>query len=776
MIHEVLLAAVFVLPIAEDPSSTLRGFARLRGGTLRDGPPCGEALSTHPRATDRLPAPRQLVSGISGFVSVGDGQYLALSDNGFGARANSADYRLAFHHLSVDFETKTVAVRSSIELRDPNRLAGFPIANAATSDRVLTGADFDPESIQRAPDGSLWLGDEFGPFLLHFSSEGLLLEPPIEPPMLGELALRSKDHPAFRNDAAGAGSAPVDSSSGFEALALSSDGLSLFALLEKPLLASTSRECLAFEFDLTTRRYSGTSFSLPLPSGASSFCDAQFHGARSLLVLERDDSEGARDGWKRVAAYALDPAGPATRRPIADLLDLDDRNGLAPCEAGDFGCGDGKFALPFLTIESLWIEDDSHLVIGVDDNYPLSRGRHVGNDAPDDTEIVRIALPTPLAPHRLRVATYNASMNRATATELVDTLERGEDPQIEKVARVLQEVRPDVVLLQEFDVASEEVVARAIIAFRERYLRRSIDGSVPIEYPFAFAPRANTGVASGIDLNGDGQIGRSGREYGDDALGFGAFPGQYGFVVFSRYPLDPTHARTFSHLLWRDVPGTVLPDDKTTPKKSDFFSDAALAVLPFSSKNHVDLPLLIGGRTIHLLLSHPTPPAFDGPEDKNGLRNAAEIRFWLDYLTPGQDEWIADAQGHVGGLAEDASFVILGDLNSDPFDGDSRHDVIRMLLSHRRLVDPAPRSRGAIESATTESGKAPSPRGDVARRTADFGVPKPGDLRVDYVLPSVDLEVFDAGVYWPVATDPLARLVDASDHRLVFVDLVLRDG
>lgn len=758
---------------SDDATAMLRGFARLQGGTLRDGPPCGVALEKDPRAKGLAPFSRQLVSGISGLVALGDQEYFALADNGFGSRENSTDYHLAIHRLHIDFARGEVSVLESIDLRDPDRLAGFPIVHDNDAARPLTGADFDPESIQRDRDGSFWIGDEFGPFLLHFSVTGELLEAPYEIADETGRSLRSPDHPAPSRDSTLAPT--VGSSSGFEALARSPDGLTLLAILEKPLPDSTARECLGFEFDLATRRFTGKAIRLPLPDGAKSITDAQFFGDSTLLALERDETQGRLDGWKRVAEHrlnrdVLDRHGTATRREIADLLAIAGEDSLAIRRDGDLAVPSGTFALPFLTIESLLVEDDRHLLIGVDDNYPLTRGRAAAIDRPDETEFARIELASPLAPSRARIATFNASLNRSASGRLLADLERGDDPQIEKVAHILQEVRPDVVLLNEFDVESPDQAARAIAAFRANYLARAIDGSTPIDYAFAFAPKSNTGVPSGIDLDRNGRVGTTGRDHGGDALGFGEFPGQYGMVVLSRFPLDESKARTFGHLLWKDLPGAWLPDDPSTPEKSDFHSAAALTVLPFSSKNHVDLPVVIEGRTIHLLISHPTPPAFDGPEDRNGLRNAAEIRFWLDYLTPGQDDWIVDANGQTGGLPESESFVLLGDLNSDPFDGDSKKDAIRMLLSHRRLIDLMPRSFGAIESAAREAGKAPTPLGDVSTRTADFGTPKPGDLRVDYVLPSRDLEVFSRGVFWPALDEPHARLVDASDHRLVFVD------
>jgi hypothetical protein len=189
----------------------------------------------------------------------------------------------------------------------------------------------------------------------------------------------------------------------------------------------------------------------------------------------------------------------------------------------------------------------------------------------------------------------------------------------------------------------------------------------------------------------------------------------------------------------------------------------------------------MGRKTVHVLASHPTPPTFDGPEDRNGTRNHDEIRFWADYVTPGAGRYIYDDEGRRGGLRPGSRFVIMGDQNADPLDGDSVNAAINQLLDSRRITDPLPTSAGAVEAARLQGGANLTHRGNPAYDTADFNDnPAPGNLRADYVLPSRrGLKVIDAGVFWPVRSDPLSRLTGefpfpTSDHRLVWVDLRVR--
>ena len=380
----------------------------------------------------------------------------------------------------------------------------------------------------------------------------------------------------------------------------------------------------------------------------------------------------------------------------------------------------------------------------------------------------------------LRVATYNLSLNRNVEGQLVTDLSTTTNAQAKTVAEIIQRANPDVVLLNEFDFDDE---GDAADLFRENYLELSQGGADPVVYPYAYVAPSNTGIASGFDLNNNGAIvttpGAAG--YGDDAFGFGAFEGQFGMAVLSKYPIDVDAVRTFQNFLWKDMPGALLPDDPNTAAPADWYSAEELAVFRLSSKSHWDVPIDVNGRTVHALVSHPTPPTFDSAEDRNGKRNHDEIRFWADYVTPGTtSRYIYDDAGTTGGLKPGESFVILGDQNADPLDGDSVAQAIDQLLDHPRITDPQPTSAGAAEAAVLQGGANLTHRGDPALDTADFNDnPAPGNLRADYVLPSRDLRVLDAAVFWPVLDDPLSALTGtfpfpSSDHRLVWVDVKVR--
>ena len=374
----------------------------------------------------------------------------------------------------------------------------------------------------------------------------------------------------------------------------------------------------------------------------------------------------------------------------------------------------------------------------------------------------------------VRFATFNTSLNRAAAGQLLRDLASGEDAQARVIATIIQRVRPDVLLLNEFDHDGDGLALRE---FEQRYLgvaqlapdARSTPeapATRPLRYDFRFGAPVNTGVPSGLDLDRDGRSDGPG-----DAWGFGAFPGQYGMAVLSRFPLDASALRSFRELRWASMPGALIPPG--------WYPRDAEPLLRLSSKSHWDLPLQIEGRLIHLLASHPTPPAFDGPEDRNGRRNHDEIRLWADYVSPERSAWIVDDAGRRGGLDPSAAFVIAGDLNADPFDGGSHPDAIRQLLEHPRVHREAalgrwvPASAGAEAAAARDGATNATHRGAARQDTADFGDrgSSPGNLRVDYVLPSADLVVCGSGVWWPV-DDPA---VSASDHRLVWVDVAI-DG
>ena len=374
---------------------------------------------------------------------------------------------------------------------------------------------------------------------------------------------------------------------------------------------------------------------------------------------------------------------------------------------------------------------------------------------------------------RVRFATFNASLNRAAEGELVADLSTPGDPQAQAVAEVIQRVRPDVLLINEFDFDAQGLAARL---FQRNYLSVGHNGAAPVRYPFRFVAPSNTGIPSGFDLDNNGTVGGP-----NDAFGFGEFPGQFGMAVFSRFPILRHRVRTFQRFLWKDMPGALLPDDPATPAPADWYSPQELAVFRLSSKSHWDLPVLIGGKVVHTLVSHPTPPVFDGPEDRNGRRNFDEIRLWSDYVVPSRSGYLYDDQGRRGGLAPGASFVIMGDQNSDPLDGDSVPGAAQQLLENPRVnTSLTPTSPGGPEQAALQGGANLTHRSDPAFDTADFAdVPGPGNLRADYVLPSRDLRMLQAHVFWPLSSDPLFRLVGVfpfptSDHRLVWVDVRVR--
>jgi len=396
--------------------------------------------------------------------------------------------------------------------------------------------------------------------------------------------------------------------------------------------------------------------------------------------------------------------------------------------------------------------------------------------------LMALIIPTVLAketqygpPEPVRFATFNASLNRNFDNQLISDLSMPGNAQADAVAEIIQRTRPDVLLINEFDYDDGGL---ALQGFQDNYLSQSHNGAAPIDYPYSFIAPSNTGIHSGVDLNNDDKFDPVASPfnfiYADDSFGFGWFEGQFGMVVLSRYPIDESNIRTFQEFLWKDMPGAMLP---VNPDGSDFYSAEQLQILRLSSKSHWDLPILIDRKTVHFLVSHPTPPVFDGPEDRNGTRNNDEIRFWGDYIIPSRSGYIYDDEGDTGGLPPGAMFVIAGDQNSDPFDGDSVPGSAQQLLNHPLVNSKVtPDSPGAVEQAIKQDAANDSHIGDPAFDTADFNDAAPGNLRADYVLPRKNLKINDAGVFWPLEEDPLFRLVGtwpfpSSDHRLVWIDV-----
>lgn len=348
----------------------------------------------------------------------------------------------------------------------------------------------------------------------------------------------------------------------------------------------------------------------------------------------------------------------------------------------------------------------------------------------------------------LRFATWNVELSRKGPGLLLRDIERG-DPQVDAVVAILASNAPDVLLLTDLDWDLDGLAVAALA-----------DRLAAMGHPMVYhhAPRPNSGLDSGLDLDGDGRIGRA-----RDSHGFGYFTGDGGMALLSTLPILDQAAENFTAMLWRDLPGAAQPRVDDLP----FPSAEAQAARRLSSVGHWVVPIQPPkGPPIRIAAFHATPPVFDGPEDLNGHRNHDEAALWLRWL-----------DGSLTGTAPDGPLVILGDANLDPTDGAGRPEAMTALLAHPKLQDPEPRSDGG--AATPQIGSNAQHRGDPALDTADWADEAdahrnaPGNLRVDYVLPSRGLAVLDAGVVWPAPNVPqaLEQVETASRHRLIWVDV-----
>lgn len=327
----------------------------------------------------------------------------------------------------------------------------------------------------------------------------------------------------------------------------------------------------------------------------------------------------------------------------------------------------------------------------------------------------------------LRIATWHVELSRRGPGVLLRDILR-DDPQVAAVTTLLAEVAPDILLLTDID---HDLGLAALGALRDRIGQ---DGPA---YPHLFAPQQNSGRDSGLDLDGDGRL--AGPE---DGLGFGFFTGEGGIALLSRHPVETEAVRDFTDLRWRDLPGNLM-DGAEVP-------ETAQAEMRLSSTAHWVVPLRIGDRRLTLLAFSATPPVFDGPEDRNGRRNHDEVAFWQALL-----------DGAFGPPPE-GPLVLLGNANLDPRDGQGRHAAIRAVLADPRFQDPRPADPAAAQEAN------PDQTGDPSLDTANWDDPDPGNLRVDYVLPSAGLQVIGSGTRWPA---PGNLAAGASRHALVWVDL-----
>jgi hypothetical protein len=387
-----LAVAAFAAPAtaADDRPPTLLGRAILPSDAYQPGPPSGAFITGDNGVTP--PFPGQPIPGFSAVLDVGHGEFWAMPDNGYGAKTNSGDFLLRMYKIRPDFKTATggtgtVAVLGFLQLRDPDRKVPFPLFR---SDRLLTGADFDLESVRRARDGSFWFGEEFGPFLLHTDATGRVLEAPVPLP-----GVQSPQNPFLPDPDAWT----LRASRGFEGMARSIDGKRLYPMLEGALRDDPDpRRRILNEFDLRAGAYTERTWQYRVDAG---FPDAVIGDLTALdqhrfVLIERDDAQGAEARQKKIYLIDLRRVGAdgfLQKRLVLDLLDIPDPEGISlPPRPGEFGVGD-PFSFPLQSVESLEVLAGERLLIASDNNYPFSDGRWIARDRPDDTELIVVHTP-----------------------------------------------------------------------------------------------------------------------------------------------------------------------------------------------------------------------------------------------------------------------------------------------------------------------------------------------------------------------------------------------
>jgi len=375
---------------------TLEQRATLSADHLAEGPPSGAAVTPANGRTG--PFDGQVIPGFSAMVDNGDGSFWAMPDNGFGNKQNSADFLLRIYRVTPDWETADggageIGVNEFISLRDPDGHIEFPIVNEGTDERLLTGNDFDIESLVRAEDGTFWIGEEFGPFLLHVDATGKLLEAPVPLPDLRPEAdgeLKSPQNPHLTD-----GEEPlIRPSKGFEAMAASKDGRYLYPILEGAVADDDDqRRRWILQFDTATGEYTDRTWQYEADTDANLVGDAFTVKKDRLLILERDDFEGPAAVTKRVYEVDLrktDGAGYVEKDLVVDLLKIanPDLVGTDTSE-GAYGVGE-QFAFPMQSVEVVLQLADGRLLIANDNNYPGNDSRYPGT--PDDTEMIVLDL------------------------------------------------------------------------------------------------------------------------------------------------------------------------------------------------------------------------------------------------------------------------------------------------------------------------------------------------------------------------------------------------
>jgi hypothetical protein len=386
----VALAITVTAAAGSEREPTLLARAILPSDAYQPGPPSGNFITGDNFVTP--PFPGQPIPGFSAVLDAGRGSFWAMPDNGFGAKTNSGDFLLRLYKIRPDFVTRKggsgeVDVRGFIELRDPNEKIPFALFR---SDRLLTGADFDLESVRRARNGDLWFGEEFGPFLLHTDKTGEVLESP--KPLPGA---QSPQNPFLPDPDAW----NLPASRGFEGMALSVDAKTLYPVLEGALRSDPDpRRRIVNEFDLRQGSYTERKWNYRVDAEFPNAVIGDFTALDShrFVLIERDDAQGADARQKKIYLVDLrrvDADGYLEKRLVLDLLHIRDPNLISlPARPGEFGVGD-PFSFPLQSVESLEVLGGERLLIANDNNYPGSDGRWIARDRPDDVELIVVRVP-----------------------------------------------------------------------------------------------------------------------------------------------------------------------------------------------------------------------------------------------------------------------------------------------------------------------------------------------------------------------------------------------
>jgi hypothetical protein len=433
----VLIMMTASAAIASDAIFQLSGWAEIPSSYRHPGPVSGQFTSPNNGVTP--PYTGQPIPGFSGMIPApAPGSFFALPDNGFGAQGNSADFVIGFYEVTPTFKSAgdgtttpgPVAVHSFTPFSDPLGLLNssditdgpvydrdfyystgmqIPVDPSIQMGKLLTGADFDVESIARMNDGSFWIGDEFGPYLLHFNTQGQLLSLPVRHPVL-----RAPQNP--QNATAGPFNLP--SSRGFESMTRNADGSKLYLTTEASILSEADKRMLEiYEFDTLAERYTGRTFKYAKDS--SDYITVTVNNTMNIfvtgdmthvvddryIIIERDDFQGPpsiTNPPRQKKLYLLDlnerdSNGVLKKRLLVDLLDIEDPEDIGgPLPE----IPDDRFSFPLQSVESVTPVDDFTLLVGLDNNYPSGNGRVPGT--PDDTEIITLRSKVPLRTLRVQ--------------------------------------------------------------------------------------------------------------------------------------------------------------------------------------------------------------------------------------------------------------------------------------------------------------------------------------------------------------------------------------